>query len=318
MTAVLQVDGLSKSYGKVKAITDFNLTVDAGQIHGLIGPNGAGKSSTVACILGLIKPDQGTIRINGIPTDRHFEQLKGAIGALLQPMELPAQVTPQEALRWMGSFYREHASAEELLRQFGLEAKANTRYHHLSAGQKQRLGLAIALVGNPKLLVLDEPATGLDPLARSELLELLEQIRGNGVAVLMSTHHLEDAERICDQITLIDMGKLVTSGTSQAVIARADPPAYIRLHCSPPLHISNLLTLPEASDAGQIGDAISIKTRNPDACLLSLMPLLVQKGHVLRSLDIQRPGLREAFVFWTGRSWPDAQALDPQHEDLSK
>ena len=217
MTAAIAVQGLSHRYSGVQAVDGVSLEVAPGEIFGLLGPNGAGKTTTLESILGLTTPDQGRIEICGI--DARERQAREKVGAVLQATGLQDKITPREALDLFASFYASPLKSDALLQRFGLVEKAGAAFESLSGGQKQRLALALAFVGNPQALVLDEPTAGLDPQIRREVQDHVRVLRDNGRAVLLSTHDMDEAEQLCDRIAVIAAGKIVACGTPRDLIA---------------------------------------------------------------------------------------------------
>ena len=216
MTPALAVHGLTRRYGAVKAVDGITFEVAAGEVFGLLGPNGAGKTTTLESILGLVRPDAGRIEIEG---DADPARVRAKIGAVLQATGLPDKITPREALMVFGAFYSTPLDLQILLERFGLAEKAHAAFDTLSGGQKQRLALALAFVGNPRLLLLDEPTTGLDPQMRREVQDHVAAIREEGRAVLLATHDLAEAERLCDRIAVIAQGRIVATGAPRDLIA---------------------------------------------------------------------------------------------------
>jgi ABC-2 type transport system ATP-binding protein len=219
MTAAIAVKGLSRRYGAVQAIDGVSFEVGAGEIFGLLGPNGAGKTTTLECILGLTRPDQGRIEICGI--DARGRQAREKTGAVLQATGLQDKITPREALDLFASFYRAPLASDVLLQRFGLEEKSDTTFETLSGGQKQRLALALAFIGNPQALLLDEPTAGLDPQIRREVQGHIRAIKDDGRAILLSTHDMDEAEQLCDRIAVIARGRIVAVGTPHELMAGA-------------------------------------------------------------------------------------------------
>ena len=219
MTAAIAVKGLSRRYGAVQAIDGVSFEVGAGEVFGLLGPNGAGKTTTLECILGLVRPDRGRIEICGIDAYNAPRQAREKTGAVLQATGLQDKITPREALDLFASFYRAPLASDVLLQRFGLAEKANAAFETLSGGQKQRLVLALAFVGNPQALLLDEPTAGLDPQIRREVQGHIRAMKDDGRAILLSTHDMDEAEQLCDRIAVIARGRIVAVGTPQELMA---------------------------------------------------------------------------------------------------
>ncbi len=216
MMLALAVDGLERRYGAVMAVDGISFQVAAGEVFGLLGPNGAGKTTTLECILGLVRPDAGQIEIE---SDVDPARARAKVGAVLQATGLPDKITPREALTVFGAFYPAPLGAQTLLERFGLVEKADAAFDTLSGGQKQRLALALAFAGNPRLLLLDEPTTGLDPQMRREVQDHIAGMREEGRAVLLATHDMAEAERLCDRIAVIAQGRIVATGAPRDLIA---------------------------------------------------------------------------------------------------
>jgi len=212
MTAI-EVDRLRKQYGAKVAVDDVSFTVAEGEIFGLLGRNGAGKSSTVDCVAGLRAPDHGRIRVAGLDPRRDQRELRHLLGVQLQESALPYKLTVAEAMRLYASFYRTPADIAGLLDMLDLTEKRNTRYRKLSGGQKQRLSIALALIGRPRIAILDELTTGLDPVARRDTWALIDEIRNQGVTIMLVTHFMTEAERLCDRVAILEAGRVAAIGT---------------------------------------------------------------------------------------------------------
>src|SRR5580704_2821941 len=210
---ILEVEDLVKSYGDVHAVRGVSFSVDEGEVFGLLGPNGAGKTSTVEILEGLRDLDSGRVSVCGLDPQRDSHALKHEIGAALQSTSLPDKLRVMEALRLFSSFYKRRRNPEELLKRFGLEEKRNTFYSQLSGGQKQRLALAMALVNDPKVLFFDEPTAGLDPQVRRDNYTIIEELKKERKTILLTTHYIEEAEKLCDRVAIVDQGRVVTQGT---------------------------------------------------------------------------------------------------------
>jgi ABC-2 type transport system ATP-binding protein len=225
---VIEITQLSKRYGDRPVVDDVSFTVEAGEIFGVVGPNGAGKTTTVECVAGLRRPDGGTVRVLGLDPARDRAELRRRVGVQLQESQLPDRLKVWEALDLYRSFYPEPADARALLADVGLTDKRNTVFSKLSGGQKQRLSIALALIGNPRLAILDELTTGLDPQARRDTWQLVRDIRDRGVTVVLVTHFMDEAERLCDRIAVVNGGRLVALDTPAALIAGAIVPGVDR------------------------------------------------------------------------------------------
>jgi ABC-2 type transport system ATP-binding protein len=216
-TPTIEVAELAKRYGDVRAVAGLSLTVDAGEVFGLLGPNGAGKTTTVEILEGYRRPDEGQVRVLGLDPIRDGARLRPQIGVMLQEGGLYPGVRPLEALRLFAAYYDHPADPETLLERVGLSASRTTLVRRLSGGQQQRLSLALALIGRPGLVFLDEPTAGMDPHARATTWELVRSLRDDGVTVLLTTHAMDEAEQLCDRVGIIDAGRLVTCGTPAAL-----------------------------------------------------------------------------------------------------
>src|SRR5260370_12457351 len=204
---ILQVEDLVKRYGEVEAVRGVSFGVEEGEVFGLLGPNGAGKTTTVEILEGLRNLDSGRVSVCGLDPQRDSPALKHEIGAALQSTSLPDKLRVIEALRLFGSFYKRGRKPAGTLHRFGLDQKRNTFYSQLSRGQKQRLALAMALVNDPKVLFFDEPTAGLDPQVRREIYDIIEELKREKKTILMTTHYIEEAERLCDRVAIVDHGK---------------------------------------------------------------------------------------------------------------
>ena len=218
---ILQVDNLVKHYGDVQAVRGVSFSVAEGEVFGLLGPNGAGKTTTVEILEGLRNPDGGSVRVCGFDPQVSSRELKHEIGASLQSTSLPDKLRVMEALRLFAGFYKRRRDPEELLKRFGLEEKRNTYYSKLSGGQKQRLALAMALVNDPRVLFFDEPTAGLDPQVRREIYDIIEELRRERKTILMTTHYIEEAERLCDRVAIVDHGKVIACGSPRELKQRS-------------------------------------------------------------------------------------------------
>jgi ABC-2 type transport system ATP-binding protein len=299
MAAVIKVNGLRKVYGGTVAVDDVSIEIEDGEIYGILGPNGAGKTTTVECIEGLRSPDAGEISVLGMHPLRDRAELAQRVGVQLQDSHLPDRLRVGEALELYSSFYRDPADWRALMDTLGLAGKAKTRYGKLSGGQKQRLSIALALVGNPRVTVLDELTTGLDPQARRDTWALIESVRDRGVTIVLVTHFMEEAERLCDRIALIDVGRVVAVDTPAALADRVGAGQRIQFRPSAPLDDALLTALPEVSSVDR-RNGVVVVTGDRNA-LTAVMSLLARHGIVADHLRVERAGLEDAFVALTGR-----------------
>src|SRR5215468_6383913 len=243
---VISVRALEKSYADVHAVKGIDFEVGSGEVFGLLGPNGAGKTSTVEILEGLRPRSSGEAKVLGFDPERQKQQLKDRIGVCLQATNLPAKIRVQEALDLFGSFYTRSLSSEQLLKRLQLWDKRAAFYETLSGGQKQRLALALGLINDPQLLFLDEPTTGLDPQIRLEIHSLIEEMKGERRTVLLTTHYIEEAERLCDRVAIMDEGKIVAMGTPRELQQKSRSQSRIEIVCAQPLDPASTPRWPDA------------------------------------------------------------------------
>jgi ABC-2 type transport system ATP-binding protein len=237
------VQNLLKKYGHLVAVDDVSLSINEGEIFGIIGPNGAGKTTTVECISGLRAPDSGSISVYGLSPRKDRNKLREFVGVQLQESALPPRLRVGEAVRLFASFYPNPLDPDPLLESLGIKQIVNSSFKNLSGGQKQRVSIALALVGNPRLAILDELTTGLDPEARREIWGLIERMRDRGVTVILVTHFMDEAERLCDRLALIDHGTVIALDTPEAIAAQAGG-SRVRFVPSQPVDEQTLRAIP--------------------------------------------------------------------------
>jgi ABC-2 type transport system ATP-binding protein len=290
---------LHKSYRDTVAVEDVSFTVQEGEIFGILGPNGAGKTTTVECIEGLRAPDRGQISVLGLDPRRDRAELTQRLGVQLQDSQLPARLMVAEALELYSSFYRAPADWRALMDGLGLAGKARTQFGKLSGGQQQRLSIALALVGSPQVAVLDELTTGLDPQARRDTWELIEGVRSRGVTIVLVTHFMEEAERLCDRVALIDAGRVVVVGTPAALAEQVQAEQRIQFRPSVPLNAGLLTQLPDVTSVLHRGDVVVV-TGNSNA-LNAVTSVLARHQIVAQQLRVEQASLEDAFIALTGR-----------------
>jgi ABC-2 type transport system ATP-binding protein len=302
---ILQVENLVKRYGDVEAVRGVSFNVEEGEVFGLLGPNGAGKTSTVEIMEGLRTADSGRVSVCGMDPQKNPQELKHQIGAALQSTSLPDKLRVIEALRLFASFYRRHRSPEELLKRFGLEEKRNTFYNQLSGGQKQRLALAMALVNDPKVLFFDEPTAGLDPQVRREIYDIIEELRREKKTIVMTTHYIEEAERLCDRVAIVDHGTVIALGTPRELKERSGDKARLEVRLSRPEPQEILKNLEGVSECRILGDSYILQCQRPPQAIVSLVKHLESTDNELVSLEIATPSLEDVFIELTGRRLRD-------------
>jgi ABC-2 type transport system ATP-binding protein len=296
---VIEVKNLRKRYKDHVAVDDVSFEVRAGEIFGILGPNGAGKTTTVECVSGLRAPDGGTLKVAGIDPVKDRNALRRVLGVQLQSAVLPDKLKVWEALDLYASFYPDPADWRELMERVGLDAKRDTQFKELSGGQRQRLSVALALVGKPRIAVLDELTTGLDPQARRDTWELIEQVRDSGVTIVLVTHFMEEAERLCDRVALIDSGRVVAVDSPAGLIERVGGEQRIRFRPSSPVPDQVLTALPEVKDVQRTGGQVVVTGVGNLVPAVALA--LAEQGITPNDLRIEQATLDDAFLALTGR-----------------
>jgi ABC-2 type transport system ATP-binding protein len=302
---ILRVEKLVKRYGEVEAVRGVSFDVEEGEVFGLLGPNGAGKTSTIEILEGLRNADGGRVTVCGFDPQVSPNELKHEIGATLQSTSLPDKLRVLEALRLFASFYKRRRNPEELLKRFGLEEKRTAFYSQLSGGQKQRLALAMALVNDPKVLFLDEPTAGLDPQVRREIYDIVEELRREKKTILLTTHYIEEAERLCDRVAIIDHGQLIAIGSPRELKARSGGATRIEVRLSKPASGATLKNLEGVTDAREVAGAYVIHSHRPPQTIVSIVKHLEANDNELVSLEIATPSLEDVFIELTGRRLRD-------------
>lgn len=301
--AVIFVQGLKKSYAQLEAVKGIDFQVQSGEVFGILGPNGAGKTTTVEILEGLRPRTEGDTKVLGYDPERQKHQLKDRIGVCLQATNLPAKIRAQEALELFASFYSRSLSSEKLLKRLQLWDKRNAFYETLSGGQKQRLALALALVNDPQLLFLDEPTTGLDPQIRLEIHSLIEEMKSENRTVVLTTHYIEEAERLCDRVAIMDEGKIVAMGSPRELQKKSREQSRIQIVTAEPLQSSRLPQWPDAVQSALDGDghSLTVYSTRPARTLFEMMRWLDQQGIQLEDVHLKRPTLEDVFVELTGK-----------------
>jgi ABC-2 type transport system ATP-binding protein len=304
-TAAVEISHLRKAYGALVAVDDVSLSVSEGEIFGILGPNGAGKTTTVECAVGLRSPDSGTVRLLGLDPQADKAKVHEVTGVQLQSGAFPGKLRVGEIIEEYRSFYRHPADVGELTGALGLADKRGSYYRSLSGGQQQRLSVVLALVGSPRIAVLDEMTTGLDPQARRDAWEVIEHVRDRGTTVLLVTHFMEEAERLCDRVALIDSGRLVALDTPAGLAALAAGAKTVKFLPSAPFDESLLTRLPEV--AGIEHDGLHVTVAGTGELATAVIVALHAVGIEAQDVRTDASTLEDAFVHLTGKHLHEAE-----------
>lgn len=306
MPVAIECRDLRKTYdGKVEAVRGLSLSIEAGECFGLLGPNGAGKTTTIEILEGLLQPTSGQVTILGHTWQENPRELREWLGISLQETRLSEKLSVRETIELFASFYREPRSAAEVLDQLQLREKADAWVGKLSGGQRQRLAVATALVGNPKILFLDEPTTGLDPQSRRQLWEIISGFQQNGGTVLLTTHYMDEAERLCDRLAIIDYGQIIAEGTPADLIARLGGHHVVEFEASGKGAESTAVEqwhgLPGVEGIRQDDGLVCLTVREPHMTIPALLDAVERQGKQLEHLTTRQASLEDVFVRLTGR-----------------
>ncbi len=299
MEQVIQVEHLSKAYGPIKAVNDISFRVQKGEVFGIVGPNGAGKTTAMELLTGLRQRDQGEVKVLGLDPQYQSKDLYQRVGVQLQQVALPERIKVWEVLDLYSSFYRRTVDWEPLLERWDLTEKRNTIYSNLSGGQKQRLFIALALINDPEVLFLDELTTGLDPQARRLTWEVIRDIRNQGTTVVLVTHFMEEAERLCDRVAVIDHGSVVALDTPQRLISSFGSNSRMTFSVSNGFDPDWLRSVPGVSDVQRIGNEVVVA--GSGQFLAGVATALAERGQSPSDLRTEQAGLEDVFIALTGR-----------------
>jgi ABC-2 type transport system ATP-binding protein len=302
-TPAITVEGLHKSYGSFEAVRGIDLEVQQGEVFGLLGPNGAGKTTTVEILEGLRSRTSGKASVLGYDPGVQVNQLKDRIGVCLQATNLPDKIRVHEALDLFSAFYSQHTDNKKLLERLQLGEKSNAFYSSLSGGQKQRVALALALVNDPALLFLDEPTTGLDPQVRHEIHGLIQELKASKRTILLTTHYIEEAERLCDRVAIIDAGKIIELGTPREIQERTLGNAMIEITTNEPVPMDQLPEILRRgkNTASQDGRSVSMQSDAPAKTIVEAVKWIDSLGLELVDIHLKRPTLEDVFIELTGK-----------------
>ncbi len=312
MSLAIGCQALYKRYDSrppVDAVNGLDLSVQTGECFGLLGPNGAGKTTTIEIFEGLIPATSGQVEVLGRAWGNQDEEIRQRIGISLQETQLADKLTVRETITLFRSFYRQGFSADEVIEQVSLEEKSKSYVGKLSGGQKQRLAVACALVGDPELLFLDEPTTGLDPQSRRQLWEIIRRLKGAGRTVLLTTHYMDEAERLCDRVAIVDHGKVIAQGTPRELIAGLGGDHIIEFALADgQAEPDDLDRLPSVTAVRKEGGHVSLSATQPHVIVPALVGHLHQRGCELASLTTRHASLEDVFVALAGRRLDDDEA----------
>jgi ABC-2 type transport system ATP-binding protein len=299
----IYVENLHKNYGPFEAVKGIDFEVKAGEVFGLLGPNGAGKTSTVEILEGLRPKSSGEVRVLGFDPDKQKNQLKNQIGVCLQATNLPEKITVHEALKLFASFYTKTMDGAHLLKRLQLWDKRDAAYGTLSGGQKQRLALALALINDPQALFLDEPTSALDPQVRLEIRDLIDGLRKEQRTILMTTHYIEEAERLCDRVAIIDQGKIIAMGTPRELTEKSAGQSSIEIVCDRVLDETTFPTWPNAvtTTVTHEGKGMTVVSTHPARTLVEIVKWIDARGLELQDVNLKRPTLEDVFIEVTGK-----------------
>jgi ABC-2 type transport system ATP-binding protein len=314
----LRVRGLRKAYADVVAVNGLDLEIAAGECFGLLGPNGAGKTTTIEICEGLLQPDEGEVSVLGRRWDQDERELRERLGIQLQETQLSEKLTVVETLRLFRSFYRKGNDVDKVIARVQLEEKRNSRVGKLSGGQKQRLALACSIVGDPDLLFLDEPTTGLDPQSRRQLWDLIEEFKSSGRTTVLTTHYMDEAEMLCDRVAIVDHGKVIALGSPRQLIESLGAEHVVEFGLAggqvdgltggrvDGLTVEFLKTLPGVQGARTLDDGYELSVGELHRAVPSLLSALSERNLELSKLTTHSATLEDVFVHLTGRQLREA------------
>lgn len=307
---VLQVKNLKKSFGTIQAVEDISFSVEAGEVFTIIGPNGAGKTTTLEMIEGLVTPDAGEIQFGELNWANHAKKIKKKIGVQPQSSAMFDLLTPEENLNLFATFYDKALPTEEVLNMINLTEHRNNHVKKLSGGQRQRLAIGLAMISNPEIIFLDEPTTGLDPQARRNIWDIILELKQLGKTTILTTHYMEEAEKLSDRVCIVDQGRIVTLDTPSALIEKLTEEREIRLtfedgaDCAQEALIfaNNLqsVTKSERNDT-----SLKLWSTNPEDTLFHLFGFTKEKNYQVEQVSIREMSLEDVFIAFTGKEWRD-------------
>lgn len=308
--AVLEVSRLRKSFGAVRAVEDISFAVEAGEVFTIIGPNGAGKTTTLEMIEGLIPPDGGEIAFGNLNWQHHADAIKMKIGVQPQTSALFDLLTPEENLDLFASFYEKSRPVSEILAMINLTDQKNRKVAGLSGGQRQRLAIGLAMISDPEIIFLDEPTTGLDPQARRNIWDIILKLKDLGKTIILTTHYMEEAEKLSDRVCIVDQGKIVTLDTPSALIERLTTEREVRLFFAQGREAAEAAghfasAHPSVVRTELNGTSLTLWTVRPEESLYALFGFTKERGLRVEQVAIREMSLEDVFIAFTGKEWRD-------------
>jgi ABC-2 type transport system ATP-binding protein len=301
--AAISVRGLKKNYGDVEAVRGIDFDVASGEVFGLLGPNGAGKTTTVEILEGLRPRTEGEVRVLGFDPGVQVKQLKDRLGVCLQATNLPDKIKVHEALTLFAAFYSRSVDRDKLLERLQLSEKRDAFYGKLSGGQKQRVAIALAMINDPDIIFLDEPTAGLDPQVRHEIHGLVEELKDARRTILITTHYIEEAEKLCDRVAIVDAGKIIAMGTPREIQAQTLGQTRIEIECLQPIPTEELpaALASEQFTLAKEGRSLTMQSSQPAKAIVELVKWIDQHGLELADIHLKRPTLEDVFIELTGK-----------------
>ncbi|MGV8840564.1 MAG: ATP-binding cassette domain-containing protein [Bauldia sp.] len=309
---VLEATGLRKQFGQIQAVRDVSIRIAPGETYGLLGPNGSGKTTSISMICGLLPADGGEVRVAGMPMTTTTLEPKKVVGLVPQDLAIYPDLTARENLTFFGRLYGIPAATlktrvDEVLRVIGLHDRAGDRSGTFSGGMKRRLNIGIGLIHGPSLLILDEPTVGVDPQSRNAILDSIEKLAGAGIAVLYTTHYMEEAERLCDRVAIIDGGVIRAEGTQEELVRLVGENERIRItgHGTLGAAAARLHGMAGIAGASATGDELSVLTGDAGSALTAVLQELTAEGVAIASVSVEKPNLESVFLHLTGKALRD-------------
>ena len=307
---ILEVRNLQKSFGSIQAVKDISFSVEAGEVFTIIGPNGAGKSTTLEMIEGLVTPDHGEIQFGDLNWANQANSIRKMIGVQPQSSAMFDLLTPEENLHLFSSFYDKARSAAEILELVNLTDHRKNQVKKLSGGQRQRLAIGLAMISDPDIIFLDEPTTGLDPQARRNIWDIILELKKLGKTTILTTHYMDEAEKLSDRVCLVDQGQIITLDTPSALIERLTKEREVRLTFLDGKEAATLAeeyakTLPTVSNTERDGASLKLWTSKPEDSLYDLFKFTKEKEYQVEQVSIHEMSLEDVFIKFTGKEWRD-------------